>query len=245
MTQAPLSFMLPDVGRWDIPEVSSLPSWSSAGRVAVDLETKDPNLTKLGPGVRRDGKVVGISFAIEDGPGFYLPIAHEGGDNLDPSKVWAYLRDQARTFRGDLVGANLQYDLDYLWENDVVFQPRFHRDVQIAEPLIDELQFEYGLNAIAARYNLVGKDEEALRHAAESFGVNPKKELWKLPGRFVAQYAIQDVRLPLEILRQQDPLPATFFGDGGSRAAFATKQKRKSDRPARGSRRPGRMGPIE
>lgn len=205
MTQAPLGFMLPDVGDWTPPEVSSLPSWRGAGRVSVDLETKDPNLTKLGPGVRRgDGEVVGIAFAIEDGPDAYLPIAHGGGGNLDPTHVWAYLRDQARTFEGDIVGANLQYDLDWMAQNGVEFRPRYFRDVQVAEPLIDEHQFEYGLDAIAKRYGVPGKDEEALKHAAEAYKVNPKKELWKLPASMVATYAIQDVRLPLELIRRQE-----------------------------------------
>lgn len=202
--QQPLDFMIPKTEEWTPPEVSSLPSWRDAKRVSVDLETKDPQLTKLGPGVRRDGRIVGVAFAIEDGPAEYLPIGHQGGGNCDADKVLTYLRDQAKVFRGDIAGANLGYDLDYLEENGVHFRPRFHRDVQIAEPLIDELQFEYGLEAIAERYGIPGKDDQALREAADAYGVHPKKELWKLPARFVASYAIQDVLLPLQLLRRQE-----------------------------------------
>lgn len=204
MTQMPMGFMLPDTGGWMPPDVSALPSWADAKRVSVDLETKDPQLTKLGPGVRRDGSVIGIGFAIEDGPAFYLPIAHEGGGNLDAAKVWAYMRDQAKVFKGDIVGANFGYDLDYLIHNGVNFNPRYFRDVQVAEPIIDELQYQYGLDAILKRYGLPGKDEDKLRHAAEAYGVNPKKEMYKLPGHFVAEYAIADVRKPLALLRLQE-----------------------------------------
>lgn len=189
---------------WKPIPVSQLPSWPSHGRVAVDLETDDPTLTTLGPGVRRDGRVVGVSVAIEDGPAWYSPIGHEGGDNLDPEKVWAYLRDQATGFRGVLVGANLGYDLDYFEENGVVFRPEWFRDVTIAEPLLDENQIEYGLDAIAARHGLPGKDESLLREAADTMGLHPKKEMHKLPVRFVGPYAEQDARLPLQLLRRQE-----------------------------------------
>ena len=172
--------------------------------MAVDLETYDPKIKKLGPGVRRSGRVVGISFAIEDGPSAYMPIGHSE-DNLPADHVWAYMREQADNFDGILVGANMQYDLDYLAQSGVWFgKAKWFRDVQIAEPLIDELQDSYSLQAISERHGLPGKDERVLRDAAQAWGVNPKSEMWKLPARFVAEYAIWDAELPLKILRRQE-----------------------------------------
>lgn len=170
----------------------------------MDVETCDPDLKKLGPGVRRGGYVVGIAFAIEDGPAHYLPVRHGGGGNLDEPTVWRYLRDQAKEYRGTIAGANLQYDLDYLAENDVEFRPDWFRDVQVAEPLCDELQFSYSLDNVAARRGVPGKDESHLRQYAEALGVNPKKDLHKLPSWAVGAYAEQDVRLPLQLLRIQE-----------------------------------------
>lgn len=189
---------------WQPPRLVDLPSWAGAKRVAVDIETRDPQLKELGPGVRRGSYIVGVSFAIEDGPAFYLPIRHEGGDNMNPDTVLAYLQDQAAVFHGDIVGANLQYDLDFLAEVGVEFQPKFFRDVQIAEPLLDELQFSYSLDAIAARHGMPGKAEEHLRVAAAGWGVDPKAGLWQLPARHVGAYAEQDARLPLQLLRRQE-----------------------------------------
>lgn len=189
---------------WTAPNVSELPSWAGAKRVAVDIETRDPTLTTLGPGVRREGYITGVSFAIEDGPAAYLPIAHEAGGNLDRRHVFDYLRDQAKVFKGDLAGANLQYDLDYLAEQDVVYTPRFFRDVQVAEPLLDELQFTYALDAIAKRRGVPGKDEGLLGRAAAAFGVDKKKHMWRLHSKYVGAYAEQDVRLPLQLLRVQE-----------------------------------------
>lgn len=192
---------------WTPPKLDELPSWDGASRVAYDLETRDPQLTELGPGVRREGSyVVGISFAIEGGPAAYLPIAHDGGGNLDPAKVWAYLKDQAKVFTGDLCGANLPYDMDWSAESGVVFRRvRYFRDVQIAEPLIDDNQFTYALDAIAARRGVPGKSEALLRAAAAAYGgIDPKKDMWRLPATFVGGYAEQDARLPLTLLTRQE-----------------------------------------
>jgi len=189
---------------WRPTPVSQLPSWDGAKRVAVDLETHDPDLGDLGPGVRRGGKVVGVAFAIEGGPAHYLPVAHEAGDNLEPEKVWQYLKDQTKVFRGDIVGANLQYDLDYLLENGVDFGDVWYRDVQVAEPLLDEYRWTYKLDDIAKQWGLPPKDETHLRSAAGAWGLRPKSDLWILPARHVGAYAERDVTLPLEILRLQE-----------------------------------------
>lgn len=200
-----LPVVLPRGGDWRPPRVAELPSWKGCRRVGLDLETCDPQLKRLGPGVRRDGYIVGVSFAMEDGPAHYLPFGHAGGDNLERAKVISYLEDQAGEFTGDIVGANLQYDLDYLAQAGVVFRrARFFRDVQVAEPLLDENQFSYSLDNIALRHGLQGKSEELLKVAAERFKVDAKAEMWKLPARFVGPYAIQDARLPLNLLAEQE-----------------------------------------
>lgn len=190
---------------WRPPSMDELPSWAGAKRVALDVETRDPHLRELGIGVRRGGYITGVSMALEDGPTHYLPIRHEGGDNMDEASVLRYLRDQARTFTGDIVGANLSYDLDYLWEEGIEFPSiRYYRDIQVADPLIYELHDRYSLQAIADRRGLPGKDESKLREAARAFGVDPKSGMWRLPARFVGAYAEADTTQPLLILRRQE-----------------------------------------
>lgn len=192
--------------KWRPPELSALPSWAGVKRLGLDCETKDTDLQALGPGVRRPGNyMVGVSFAIEDGPKHYLPFAHEGGDNLPKENVLAYLKDQFKTFDGDVVGANLPYDLDWLWEAGILM-PKVHRfrDVQVADPLIYELHDKYSLEAICERWGIPGKNEDALREAAGQMKLDPKRDLWKLPSRHVGAYAEDDAERPLKILREQE-----------------------------------------
>ena len=196
-----LSMFLPK-SNWKPP--TDLPDLSSAKVISLDVETHDPNLMTQGPGgVRHDGKLVGISVATDTGYVGYFPIAHEGGDNLDSGAVLRWAR---ATLGGeqDKVGANLLYDLEWLRQAGVQVNGRL-RDIQVAEPLLDEEKDGgYSLNNLAKFYLNQEKDEEALRAAAKSFGVDPKGGLWKLPARYVGPYAEADARLPLEIWALQE-----------------------------------------
>jgi len=202
-----LGFFTPEAN-WKPPSLSDLPSWKGAKRIAIDAETRDPSIgNQMGSGSLRDGYTVGWGFAIDGGPKHYLPFRHEGGDNLPVEAALGYLRDQIKEFDGEFVGANLAYDVDYgyndgfEWHTDAKF-----RDVQIADPLIYELHMNYSLKAIGDRYGIEAKDEHLLVEAARSYGLDPKKGLWRLPGRFVGQYAEQDVASPLELLRRQEKI---------------------------------------
>jgi DNA polymerase I-like protein with 3'-5' exonuclease and polymerase domains len=190
---------------WKAPRIADLPSWQDAKRVCVDVECRDDDLYELGPGVRRGGYVCGIAFAIEDGPAHYLPMRHEGGGNLPVDAVLNYVRDQAAGFTGEVVFNSAPYDLDYLWEDGIEFKrAKAHRDVQVAEPILDELQRTYNLDAICARRGLPGKDESALREHAKAWGIHPKSGLWRLHADAVGPYGIGDVRAPLPLLRMQE-----------------------------------------
>ena len=70
---------------WLPPE--NFPDLSKYDEIAIDLETKDPELMKMGSGsVVGKGDVVGIAVAVEGWSGYY-PIAHEGGGNMSRIKV--------------------------------------------------------------------------------------------------------------------------------------------------------------
>lgn len=197
------SFLMP-CSEWKPPSVSDLPSWKGAKRIAIDCETKDTQIRELGPGPRRDGYTVGWSFAIENGPKFYLPIRHEGGDNMPVEEVLRYLREQAASYDREYVGANINYDMDYAYYDGIRFNSKAKfRDIQIADPLIYELHRSFSLANIGKRWGVEAKDETLLREAAEALHLHPKTGLWRLPARYVGAYGEQDASSPLEIYAKQ------------------------------------------
>lgn len=194
---------------WCPPSIGDLPCWKGAKRVSIDVETRDPYLLDLGPGVRNNPKnnyIVGFSFSLDGKKGYYVPIRHLGGDNVeDPDQAVRWLVDQAATFDGEVVGMNLSYDLDWLSTLGVKFPnvKRF-RDVMLAETLIYELHNSYSLKNILSRRGFPPKEEALLEHAAREYKLDTKKDLWQFPARYVGPYGEADATLPFQLLEVQE-----------------------------------------
>lgn len=200
-----LPLFTPDTKGFSNPTFRNLPhDWTRYKRIGLDLETRDEGLNNgLGPGhFRDDSYVVGFCIAFEDGPRFYLPIRHAGGDNMDEIKVLRYVRDNAARYKGDIVGANISYDLGFLSKENIELPHARIMDVQVAAVLIYELYRSYSLASIAERLQLPPKDETLLREAAEQYGLDPKKDLWRFPARYAADYGAWDAELPLKVMRR-------------------------------------------
>jgi len=76
---------------WIEPE--EYPDLRQYEEIAIDLETRDPDLKTLGSGsVIGNGEVVGIAVAVP-GRKFYFPIAHGSGPNMDRKKTLEWFKD--------------------------------------------------------------------------------------------------------------------------------------------------------
>ena len=180
---------------WFPPE--HLPDLSGEKIIAVDVETRDPNLINLGPGwSMKDGNLIGIAVAASEWSA-YLPIAHEGGGNMAKDIVLRWLQDQLNHGMS-VVFHNAQYDLGWLLTEGIEVKGTI-LDTMIAAPLLDENRFSYSLNALGATYLGQRKAEDELRRAAHQHGVDAKAEMWKLPAGRVAEYAEMDASLTLRL----------------------------------------------
>ena len=72
-------------------------------------------------------------------------------------------------------------------------------DTMIAASLIDENRLSYQLNTLAKHYIGMGKDESILIAAAKEYGLDAKKDMWRLPAMFVGQYAERDAESTLKL----------------------------------------------
>ena len=177
---------------------SSLPDLTNCERIAIDLETRDPNLTTLGPGwCRDDGYVIGFAVAAGDFVG-YFPIRHEAGGNMPEKTVINWLKKQLETPRIEKVMHNAMYDLGWLRWAGIEVQGKII-DTMIAAPLLNENRRFYNLNSLAGEYLGEWKNEKMLRSAAEMHGVNPKSGMWQLHANFVGRYAEQDAAVTLRL----------------------------------------------
>ena len=187
---------------------SSFPDLTVYDRIAVDLETKDPNLTTLGPGwCRDDGYIIGYAVAAGDFVG-YFPVRHKSG-NLPEKTVVNWLKKQLATPHIEKVMHNCMYDLGWLRWAGIEVQGKII-DTMIAAPLLNEHRRYYNLNSLSGEYLGEWKNEKMLRSAADMYGVDPKAEMWKLDSTFVGRYAEQDASVTL---RLWDRLRADLVSD--------------------------------
>jgi DNA polymerase I-like protein with 3'-5' exonuclease and polymerase domains len=181
---------------WLPPE--DFPDLTQACEIAIDLETRDPNLNiRMGSGsVVGVGEVVGVSVATEDFCAYY-PFAHEGGGNMDRKMIIKWLTAVLKT-PSDKIFHNAMYDVCWLRALGLKINGRII-DTMIAAALCDENRLRYDLNGCGRDYVGKGKDESALYEAAKSWGVDPKAEMYKLPAMYVGAYAERDAQLTLEL----------------------------------------------
>ena len=182
---------------WDCPE--DFPNLSDAKFIAIDLETKDPDLKAKGSGaIQGHGEIVGIAVAVEGWSGYY-PIAHEGGGNMDKRIVLEWFKKVCATDAVKIFH-NAMYDVCWIKAYGIPINGHII-DTMVMASLIDENRLWYSLNSVSFDYLGEVKNEKALKEAAESWGIDPKKEMYKLPAMYVGSYAEKDAELTLELFK--------------------------------------------
>ena len=180
---------------WIEPE--EYPDLRSYDEIAIDLETRDPELKTRGSGsVIGLGEVVGIAVAVP-GRKFYFPIAHGSGPNMDRKRTLEWFKDICGS-DATKIFHNAMYDVCWIRKLGIKINGLVV-DTMIAASLIDENRFQYSLNALSWDYLGHGKSEAALNEAAKSRGLDPKADMWQLPAMEVGSYAEKDAELTLEL----------------------------------------------
>jgi DNA polymerase I-like protein with 3'-5' exonuclease and polymerase domains len=178
---------------------TEFPDLRHAEEIAIDLETYDPDLKKLGTGsVIGRGKVVGIAVAT-DGYSGYFPFDHEGGGNLDKDLVMKWFKDICES-TSDKIFHNAMYDVCWIRSMGFKINGRIY-DTMIAASLVNENRYRYDLNSLGWDFVGQGKNETELNNAAQEWGVDPKADMWKLPALYVGNYAERDAELTYALWR--------------------------------------------
>ena len=173
---------------------TEFPSMKGRDVVAIDLETCDTDLKKMGPGwPRKVGDVIGIAISSGDFTAYY-PIAHEGGGNMDRSIIIEYIKEICEDESIQKVFHNAQYDIGWLSVLNIEVKGYIH-DTMIAAALLNENRYSFTLNSMVSEYLGEFKNESLLKAKAEELGIDPKAEMYKLPAEFVGEYAEADARL--------------------------------------------------
>ena len=176
---------------------TQFPDLRQAEEIAIDLETKDPELKKIGSGVLRNtGEIVGIAVAVDGWKG-YFPIAHGEGPNMDKDKVLSWFKDICAS-PATKIFHNAMYDVCWIRKAGIQINGLIV-DTMVAASLVDENRFQYTLNSCSWSFLNKGKNESQLIKAAKERGLYPKADMWKLPAMEVGEYAERDAELTLQL----------------------------------------------
>ena len=176
---------------------TQFPDLRQAEEIAIDLETKDPELKKIGSGVLRNtGEIVGIAVAVDGWKG-YFPIAHGEGPNMDKDKVLSWFKDICAS-SATKIFHNAMYDVCWIRKAGIQINGLIV-DTMVAASLVDENRFQYTLNSCSWSFLNKGKNESQLIKAAKERGLDPKADMWKLPAMEVGEYAERDAELTLQL----------------------------------------------
>jgi DNA polymerase-1 len=173
------------------------PDLSKHKEIAIDLETKDPDLKKKGSGsVVGRGEIVGFAVAVEGWKGYY-PIAHETGPNMNREKVIEWFTNVC-ALPATKIFHNAMYDVCWIRKLGIKINGLV-ADTMIAASLINENRYSYTLNTLSWAYLQKGKNETKLIEAAKARGLDAKADMWRLPAIEVGEYAEKDAELTLEL----------------------------------------------
>jgi len=180
---------------WIIPK--EYPDLRSADEIAIDLETRDPDLKSKGSGaISGNGEIVGFAVAV-DGYKNYFPIAHEQGPNMDRKKTIEWFKDICES-PATKIFHNAMYDVCWIRNLGIKINGLII-DTMIASSLIDENRFSYTLNTLSWHHLSEGKNEARLNQAAKERGLDPKADMWRMPAMEVGGYAEKDAELTLKL----------------------------------------------
>ncbi len=113
---------------------------SKAAQIAFDTETTSTD--------QMQAKLVGISLAVSDDGGYYIPVGHTDGEQLPLEQVLDVLRGPLTDPAIPKLGHNLKYDYVLLARAGLMVQP-LSFDSMIAEWLINPSSRNLGLKKLA------------------------------------------------------------------------------------------------
>jgi DNA polymerase-1 len=160
-----------------------------AGAVALDTETDSASPTRA--------RLVGLSFAVDPGEAFYVPVGHDylGAPAQIPKKrALEILRPVLEDEKIRKTGQNIKYDLIVL-EREGVRLAGLSRDTMVLSYLLEPNWGKHGLEKVALHYL-----RETKTPYAEIVG-RGKNELTmdKVAVERAAPYACQDAALALDL----------------------------------------------
>ncbi|RPJ23636.1 MAG: DNA polymerase I [Chloroflexi bacterium] len=162
----------------------------NASVISFDTETTSTEEMKA--------EIVGISLAIKEGEGYYIPVGHRTGTNLPLEQVLAALKGPLTNPRIGKIAHNAKYDYIVLARHGLRVSPLTF-DTMLAGFIIDPASHNLGLKNLA-----FVKLGEEMTHIEELIGKGKKQvSMADVAIESAAPYAVADAEIPLRLMALQ------------------------------------------
>ena len=155
--------------------------------IAFDTETTDTEEMKA--------ELVGISLAVKEGTGYYIPVGHTAGNNLPVKKVIEALKSSMTDAKIGKVAHNAKYDYIVLARYGLIVSPLTF-DTMLAEFIVDPASRHLGLKNLSAL-----RLGEEMAHIEELIGKGKKQvSMAQVAIESVAPYAAADAETTMRLM---------------------------------------------
>lgn len=158
--------------------------------ISFDIETDSLDPT--------EAKIAGISFSLEEGKGYYVPLNHNTNHWQPDERV--FLDKLKKLFLKSgvkLIGQNLKYDYEVLYAHDIILNKPYF-DTMIAAYLLNPDQKRFNLDDLSLKYlgyKMVSfKDLMAKNQVGNDFS--------KVSVDEAAKYSIEDSEITLRLYKK-------------------------------------------
>lgn len=152
--------------------------------------------------------IVGISLAINEGEGYYIPIGHNAGTNLPLKKVLAALEAPMTNPKIGKVAHNAKYDYIVLAQHGLTVSPLTF-DTMLAEFIVDPSSRSLGLKNLA-----FVKLGEEMTHIEALIGKGKKQiSMADVAIESVAPYAVADAETTLRLMPLEENELKRVYGE--------------------------------
>jgi DNA polymerase-1 len=143
-------------------------------------------------------EIVGISLAIQEGEGFYIPVGHQAGTNLPLEQVIPALKGPMTNPKIGKIAHNAKYDYIVLARQGLRVSPLTF-DSMLAEFILNPASHNLGLKNLA-----FVKLGEEMTHIEDLIGKGKKQiTMDGVAIESVAPYAVADAEIPLRLMALQ------------------------------------------
>jgi DNA polymerase-1 len=143
-------------------------------------------------------EIVGISLAIQEGEGYYIPVGHQAGTNLPLEQVISALRGPLTNSKIGKIAHNAKYDYIVLARQGLRVSPLTF-DTMLAEFILNPASHNLGLKNLA-----FVKLGEEMTHIEDLIGRGKKQiTMDGVAIESVAPYAVADAEIPLRLMALQ------------------------------------------